>query len=90
MITEYFIQVAVGLWAWLADLFPDWDLPPELLNSDGMIAQVFALGYGAEPFVNWGFVTALAAIPFGVWVIGITVKAVRLLIGHVPFVGGNG
>ena len=90
MILEWIVQVAVGLWEWIANLFPDWDPPAELTDPDGMIGQLFAFGQGLEPWVNWGLIGALAAIPFAVWVIGIVVKMVRLLIGHVPWIGGNG
>lgn len=90
MITEFLVKVAVGLFEFFAGLFPDWDVPPELLDADGMIGGIISLGTGLEPFVNWGFVSAIAMIPLVVWVIGITVRAVRLLMGHVPGIGGNG
>lgn len=90
MIIEWLVKVAVGFWQFLADMFPDWELPPELLDADGMIAQVFSFGQGLEPFVNWPLVGALGLIPLAVWVIGLTVRMVRLLLSHVPFIGGNG
>lgn len=90
MIVEWLIEMAVGLWQFIADLFPDWDVPPELLDADGMLQQVFAFGQGLEPWVNWTLIGTLGLIPLSVWVIGMLVKAVRLLIGHVPGIGGNG
>lgn len=90
MILEWLVKVAVGLWQWIADLFPDWDAPVELTDADGMIGQIFALGTGLEPWVNWSLIGVLGAIPLAVWVIGMTVKMVRVLLAHVPFIGGNG
>lgn len=90
MITEWIVTVAAGFFAWIADLFPDWDVPEVLTNPDGMINQLFSFGIGLEPFVNWGLIGVLAAIPLTVWVIGVTVKAVRVLLGHIPGFGGNG
>lgn len=90
MISEWFVKLGTGLWAFFAGLFPDWEAPPELLDADGTLNQLFTLGQGLEPFANWALIGILAAIPLAVWVIGVMVRAVRLLIGHVPFVGGNG
>lgn len=90
MIIEWLVKVAVGLWQWIADLFPDWDIPAELTDPDGMFVQIASFGQGLEPWVNWGLMGGLALIPLGMWVIGVTVKLVRLLLGHVPGIGGNG
>ncbi|MHA3724598.1 hypothetical protein ACXR2T_12040 [Leucobacter sp. HY1910] len=90
MILEWLIEMAVGLWKFLAGLFPDWTLPPELASADGMLGQLFAFGQGLEPWANWPLLATLGAIPPAVWIIGVMIKAVRLLIGHVPFIGGNG
>lgn len=90
MISEWFVKLGTGLWAFFAGLFPDWEVPPELLQADGMIGQLFSFGQGLEPYANWGLLGVLAAIPLTVWVIGITIRSVRLLISHVPFIGGNG
>lgn len=90
MIVEWLIGLAVGLWEFFAGLFPDWSAPPQLLQADGMIEQLFQYGQGLEPFADWALLGALGAIPLLVWVIGITVRAVRLLLGHVPGIGGNG
>ena len=56
MIIEWLVKVAVGFWQWIADMFPDWEVPPELLDADGIIGQIFAFGQGLEPFVNWTLV----------------------------------
>lgn len=90
MILEWLIKLAVGLWGFLAGLFPDWVAPPELLEADGLINDLFSYGQGLEPFANWSLLAVLGAIPLAVWVIGLMIRAVRLLISHVPFVGGNG
>lgn len=90
MITEWLIKVGTGLWAFIAGLFPDWVAPPEMLEADGLINQLFGFGQGLEPYANWPLLATLGAIPLAVWVIGISIRAVRLLLSHVPFVGGNG
>jgi hypothetical protein len=90
VIIEWLVHVATGFWGWIADLFPDWDVPAELTDPNGALAAVMGFGQGLEPFVNWQLVGILGAIPLAVWVIGLTAKLVLKLVSHVPFIGGNG
>lgn len=90
MISEAFINFALGIATWAVGLIPDWELPAELLDADGMISDLFAFGAGLGPWVDWGFVLGLAAIPLGVWVIGLTWKAIRTILSHFPQFGGSG
>lgn len=89
MITEWIVTVASGLFAFLGDLMPDWEIPAELAQPGGFFAQIFALGQGTAPFVDWAFVSAIAAIPLVVWLIGLSFRAIKTLISHIPFFGGN-
>jgi hypothetical protein len=90
VIIEWLVQVASGFWGWIANLFPDWTLPPELANPNGLLGQIMSFGRGLEPFVNWTLVGIIGAIPLAVWGIGIAAKLVLKLVSHLPFIGGNG
>lgn len=90
MIVEWLVSVAAGLWEFIGSMLPDWEIPAELADPNGMLGQLFALGQGMEPFVNWTLVGILAAIPLAVWLIGITWRAFRTIASHIPFFGGNG
>jgi len=89
VIIEWLMGVATGLWEFIGSLLPDWELPPELADPNGFLGQVFALGQGLEPFINWSLVGMLGAIPLAVWVIGILWRATRMLLSHIPLFGGN-
>lgn len=89
MIIEWLMGVASGLWSWIGSLLPDWQLPPELMDPNGFIGGIFALGQGMSPFINWGFVALVGAIPLAVWVIGLLWKAARMVLSHFPLFGGN-
>lgn len=90
MIIEWLSQVGASIWAWVAGLFPDWTLPSELTDPNGLLGSVFALGTGLGPFVDWGFVTAVGAIPLAFWALMLSIKAIRALISHIPLFGGKG
>ncbi len=90
MIIEWIVKVATGLWAGISDLFPDWDLPPELSDPNGALGSIMAFGRGMEPFVNWTLIGVLAAIPPTLWLVGIAWRAIRMALSHIPFFGGQG
>ena len=90
MITEWLIQVATGLWSFIAGLFPDWVPPASITDVANSVNGLFTLAQGLGPFVDWTAVGLLAAIPPGIWVTGILVKAALKLISHIPLFGGNG
>lgn len=89
MITEWLVNVAAGLWGVIAGIFPDWTLPAELANPDGLMAQVNAFFSGLAPFVDWSFVATVGAIPLGIFATGLIIRAIQFLWSHMPFVGGN-
>lgn len=91
MIVEWLIGVGGTIGSWIAGLFPPLDLPPELVNVDDTItALIQDYGEGMGAFADWGYVALVLAIPLVVWVAGLTIKGIRVLVGHVPFVGGKG
>jgi hypothetical protein len=90
MIVEWIIYIATGFGEWVAGLFPTLDIPAELVNLDDSVNQLFMYGEGLGAFIPWGVVGTLAAIPLLVWVAGLTIKTIRALVAHIPFVGGRG
>lgn len=90
MISEWFYALATLVSTRVAGLFPAWELPEQIVSPQGMLAQIMALGYGLEPWVDWAFVMVCGAIPLAVWVFGLAVRAGRVVIGHLPQIGGNG
>lgn len=90
MIVLWFFSVAAGFVQWLASLFPVLELPDQLVNLDDGFNSVFAMGDGLGAFVPWPVIGVLAAVPLTIWVGGLTIRALRALIAHLPFIGGRG
>lgn len=89
MILEWLVGLAAGLFEWIANLLPDWEVPAGLTDPGGAIEQIVALSQGIGVFVDWGLLGLLAVIPLGVWLFGLIFRALKTLISHLPFVGGN-
>ncbi|MDO8341540.1 MAG: hypothetical protein Q7T59_06220 [Candidatus Woesebacteria bacterium] len=90
MITEWFLNWAMGVVTWLVDLLPDWDWPAELAQPGGMLESILANAAGVGIWIDWAAIIALALIPLGVWVIGLTWKGLRTAFSHFAFIGGSG
>lgn len=90
MIVEWLMTVSSGFVDWFASLFPQLELPAELVNVDDALNTVASYGDGMGAFVNWTIVGLIAAVPITVWCAGFLIKIARVLIAHIPFVGGKG
>lgn len=90
MITEWLIGVGAAFGTWIAGLFPELDMPEQLVNLDDTVNTIFGWGDGLGAFVQWEVIGVLAAIPLLVWTGGLIVKGIRVLVAHIPFIGGKG
>jgi len=90
MITEFFVGVGVGIAVWFNSLFPPLDLPAWFVNADAEVNGIFAYGNGLGAWVEWGVVVPILLAPLGFWVLGLTIRGIRVLASHLPFVGGRG
>lgn len=90
MIVEWFFGLIAGLIDFIGTLLPEWEVPAALVDPDGMLMGLFAMGQGMAPFVDWQFVGLVGAIPLAVWVIGLLWKFARMAISHIPGFGGSG
>jgi hypothetical protein len=89
MIVEWIVSVAMTVWDWLATLVPDFTAPAALTGLSSSLGSIFALGQGMAPFVDWSAVGVMAAIPLGLWVVTIAWAGLRMLVSHIPFIGGR-
>lgn len=90
MVTEAVVSWATDLWAWFLGLFDGVQLPDFALHPPDELQTIFSY---LDGFAIW--------IPFDsfkLFILGIIgfvlacflVRAVRVAIGHLPFIGGNG
>lgn len=90
MLVEWIMKLGADIAAWFAGIFPVWVVPDQLMNVDDALNGLFAGLSGFGPWVDWAFVATVAAIPLGVWAVGLLVKISRAALAHIPWIGGKG
>ncbi len=90
MIIEWIVNVGAGFVNWIVSLFPTLELPESLVHLDDTINEILAMGDGLGAFFDWTLIGVLAAIPLTIWVAGLLLRGARVLIAHLPFIGGRG
>jgi hypothetical protein len=90
MIVEWLMQMSVGFHAWLASLFPPVDLPEWVDNPFGGLLWVVEAAAGWGVWVNVGALALIATTVLTVYAVGFGIKLVRVVVAHIPFVGGGG
>lgn len=90
MITEALVRVALGFVAWVATLFPDWQLPDWVSSMQETELQLLQTYHGLGVWVDWaamGWAISAVAATYG---IGFGIRMVRALLAHIPQFGGSG
>lgn len=88
MISEWFLQIALGFTVWLADALtfdvPD---PSTVFGPVAGIVQGFA---SMGVWINWAALGVAIAASLGTWAACLGIKSLRAVAAHVPVVGGAG
>lgn len=90
MIVEYFLAMTGHFVTGIGGLFPDATLPDWFVNLSANLNAFFARFDGVGVWVNWAVVGPMITLTIGWWLIGLLIKLVRVVIGHIPAFGGNG
>lgn len=90
MIVEWIMEVSAGFLEWFATLFPPVDLPEWVENPFFGLSWIVEAAAGWGAWVNIPFIASVALVVLGVYVTTILAKLFRVLIAHVPFIGGRG
>lgn len=92
MIVEFFwVWVVAPSIIFIAGLFPQYDPADfQAFESDSTLASILEAVVGIGTWVDivalLGIFTALLAV----YAVGFGIRLVRVLIGHIPAIGGNG
>lgn len=90
MITQWFLDMGVGMAGWFLDLFPaDFEVPDWFLGFTAIVNQIFSNAVGLGAWVPWPLVLLVVGFIFTVWGAGLLIKFVRWLIGLIPTMGGG-
>lgn len=90
MISEFFIALGASIAVWFNSLFPPLDLPSWFVNADDRVNGVFAYGNGLGVWIEWSLVVPILLAPLAFWVLGLSIRGFRVLVAHLPFIGGRG
>lgn len=90
MITEWFIQLGVGIASWFVGLFPK-SGPPQFVKDFPGLYQTMTTGAAqVGAWVDWAFVVPVVLASLAVFVITFGVKLVLKIAAFIPFFGGSG
>lgn len=89
MISEWFIGLIQTVANWFIGLMPEWDAPPEFVNFDATLNGFTASFNGLGVWVPWALLVTCVVIAIAAYLIGLTVKAARWVLGLVPTMGGG-
>lgn len=89
MISEWFIGLINTIATWFLSLFPEWEPPAEIVNFDSTLNGFLASFSGLGVWVPWALLVTCVVITIGAYLVGLTVRAARWVLGLVPTMGGN-
>lgn len=90
MITEAVVHVACLFAAWVATLFPSWQVPDWFSGLGTTINGVLANLNGVGVWVPWTVILSVVTAVLGTWVVCAGIKLMRAIASYIPFFGGAG
>lgn len=89
MISEWFIGLINTVATWFLGLFPEWEAPAEIVNFDATLNGFTSSFSGLGVWVPWSLLVVCVGIAIAAYLVGITVRGARWVLGLVPTMGGN-
>lgn len=89
MISQFFVDLFVNVVSWVGGLFPTDVIPDNVQHPDAQLGGLFGLVTGLGTWVDWPVVNACALVSLGAYAAGLGIALVRVIISHLPFVGGH-
>ena len=90
MITDGLINSASVLVTFLVGLLPTWAPWPWFVDLGSTVNSVTSAIAGLGVWVNWLVVGSCVTSVLASWVLFAQLKLLRVGIGHIPGIGGNG
>lgn len=89
MIVEWLVAVGTSMGNTVVGLFPSISIPAGIQNLDDGVNGLLNSTSGLGVWLDLPTIGILAAVPAAVWGLGMTFKGFRMLLSHLPFVGGR-
>jgi hypothetical protein len=90
VISEFFMQLAVGFLSWIGDLFPVWTPPTEFRTFQTIMSGLVEGFVSVGVWIPWSVIGACFAVQVVVWGLVFAIKGLRAAAAHVPMIGGAG
>lgn len=89
MITEWFLGLCQQIADWFLSLFPEWDVPGDIVGFDNTLNGFVGSFDGLGVWVPWTLLFVCVGISIAAYLIGLSVRAGRWVLGLVPTMGGG-
>ena len=89
MITEWLLGLAQGLVTWFLSLFPQGPAPAWMTTVGTFLQNLINSGAGLSPWIPWPLVIGVATFQIGFWVVMVSIKVGRWLLGLIPTWGSG-
>lgn len=90
VILEWLMGVGADLGSLIASWFPPLDLPVWVTDPLGELGGVFATVQGIGWWVPVTPILSILTALGGFYVVAFGIRLVRMIVGHIPQIGGNG
>jgi len=90
VIIEWFILLGAQLWEGITSGFPAWDDSGVYITADRFLAPMTAGIAATSAWVPWGTLAVSLAVVSTLYVASFTIKLLRAIAAHIPFIGGAG
>ena len=90
MITDYFLQLAAQFIAWIATLWPDFEVPQWMLDARPSLITLMESFNGLGAWVDWDVLGICIAAVASVYGIALLIRVIRAAVAHIPQFGGGG
>jgi hypothetical protein len=91
VITQFFIQLGTGFYAWFLGLLPDMtDAAGIIVTGENWISTLIASGAALGAWIPWDWVAIVLPIVLTCYITLFVIKIVKNIWAFVPFFGGSG
>ena len=89
MITEWIMNLGIGIAEWFISLFGT-EPPPEWISSiTTWLGQLMGSVSGLGAWLPWGIAITVAGVVLALWLAGFVIKGLRWVLGLIPTMGGG-
>lgn len=90
MIVEWFVMLAGQMWNMVTEGFKPWDEAGVVITADRFLAPMMGGIVATSNWLPWGTLAISLGIVGTLYIVSFTIKLLRAILAHIPFIGGAG